>query len=247
MRKSCSLNRLFLPLAIVGLVLICCPKGYTQVNSHSIYWLKYQNQLIFNPQTWWTNELDNRRFINPDLQSQFIAHSRLHFKKRRWDYAAGVSFSWAYTTIPESPVRHATMELRPVMEVSYDLPIKNWVLSQRIRIDHRFIEENKFESVFDESNYIMRIRYRISSRFTLKKSEDGNPMIVGKLADEIMFNHEENIFDQNRISGTAEFVINKHWAFETGYIYIYQQRYAREEFLERHVLRFSLLHRLYLY
>jgi hypothetical protein len=234
-------------ILIVSLLTIYCQQAAAQINSHAVYWIKYQNQLNFSSKVWWTNELDNRRFIKPDLQTQFIFHSRVHYKKDRWEYGGGLTLSWAYATLPESPIRHATMEVRPVMEISYEIPMRKWFLSHRLRVDHRFIEEDKYTSVFDESNYIMRLRYRISSRFPLKTSDEGKVLILGKVANEIMFNHEENIFDQNRIYASAEFTINKHWAFEAGYIYIYQQRYARDEFLERHVLRCSFLHRLYLY
>lgn len=247
MLRSCSLNNYFSLFTLTLLLIINESSLAQNTQSHSVYWIKYQNQLNFSRKLWWTNEFDNRRFFKSNVQHQFIFHSRVHYKRDRWDFGGGLSLSWAYAARPESPMPHATQEIRPVMEVSYEIPFKNWLLAHRLRMDHRFIEEDKFTSVFDETNYIMRLRYRLSTRINLKKSETGEPLIVAKLADEIMFNHEENIFDQNRIYASGEFTINKRWAFEAGYIYIYQQRYARDEFLARHVLRLSLLHRFYFY
>src|SRR5688572_2017013 len=97
-----------------------------QKDSHGVHWIRYQNQLNFTPKIFWNNEFDNRRFINPDAQTQFIFHTRLHYKTGRWDYAGGISLSWAYASKPENPVQHAVMEARPVLEVSYEIPIRNW-------------------------------------------------------------------------------------------------------------------------
>jgi hypothetical protein len=218
-----------------------------QKDSHAVQWIRYQNQLNFTPRIFWNNEIDNRRFINPDVQTQLIFHSRLHYKTGRWDYAGGLTLSWAYASRPENPVQHPVTEVRPVVEASYEIPFKKWFLQHRIRLDHRFIEEDKMETVFDDANYIMRFRYRLQARIPLHIDSKGIPLISLRLADEVMFNHRENIFDQNRIYATGEFVFNKKWSIEAGYIHIYQQRYTTDDFLQRHVLRISVLHKLFLY
>ena len=201
----------------------------------------------FTPKITWNNEIDNRRFLDPDIETQFIFHSRLHYRTGRWDYATGISLSWAYASQAENSVRHAVMEARPVIEASYEIPMRKLFLSQRLRIDNRFIEEDKFNNIFDGSDYIMRLRYRVQTRVPLKRDENGIPLITLRIANEIMVNHRENFFDQNRIYMTSEFIINRHWAFEAGYIYIYQQRFGKDEFFERHVLRLSLTHKLFFY
>jgi hypothetical protein len=228
-------------------LLFLCYGLRAQTNTHGAYWLRYQNQLNFNPKFSWTNEIDNRRFFDPDVQNQLIFHSRVHYRQKRWDYGGGLTLSWVFTQIPESPARHATTEIRPVAEASYELPFKKFFLQQRVRIDNRFIEEDKFESVFDGANYIMRLRYRIQARIPLKKDDAGNIVNTLRLAEEIMLNHKENIFDQNRIYVSSEFALSKKLAVEFGYIYIYQQRFGTDQFLTRHVLRFSVLHRLFFY
>jgi hypothetical protein len=217
------------------------------VDSHAVYWIKYQSQLNFSPVIWWTNEIDNRRFISPGTQNQFITHSRFHFKNGRWEYAAGLTLSWAYATFAEKNIQHPSTEIRPVIEASYEIPFQKWFLQQRLRIDNRFLEEDRFGSVLQDSYYIMRLRYRVQARIPLIKDENNQAKLVGKVAEEIMLNHHRNTFDQNRIYGTVEYSVSKRWAIETGYIYIYQQRLGRDELLSRHVIRFSLLHRIYFY
>ena len=78
----------------------------------------------------------------------------------------------------------------------------------------------------------------------LKTNEENNPVITLRVADEIMFNHTGNTFDQNRIYVSAEFYLTKKLSLEPGYIYIFQQRFGTEEFFERQVARLSLFHRI---
>jgi hypothetical protein len=215
-------------------------------DGHGVYWIRYQNQLLFSENISWSNEIDNRRFIDPDVQTQLIFHSRIHYKVGRWDYAGGLTLSNAFSAEPEKPISHPTTEVRPVIEASYDIPYKKWSLHQRVRIDNRFFEENKYEDIFDGTEYTMRIRYRVQARIPLLNKSSTSKISI-RLAEEIMLNHRENTFDQNRIYLTGDFMINKKLSVEAGYIYIYQQRFGKEIFLERHVLRFSILQKIFLY
>jgi hypothetical protein len=216
-------------------------------DSHAVYWVRFQSQINFSPKTYWNNEVDNRRFIDPDVQTQLIYHSRLHYKTGRWDYAGGLSLSWAYGSSPENSVQHPTLEARPVLEASYEIPYRKWLLAQRFRIDNRFFEEDKLQTIFDATDYILRLRYRLQARIPIDKNADGIPTVSLRIADEVMVNYESNFFDQNRVYVSGEFIINKLWSAECGYIHIYQQRLGTDLFLQRHVLRFSVLHKLSLY
>jgi hypothetical protein len=169
-------------------------------------------------------------------------HSRLHYQKNRWNLAAGLTFSWIYAQIPENGYDHSTSEVRPVIEGSYEFPAGKVLIQQRIRIDNRFLEENEEQSVWENSLYVLRFRYRLQARIPLKVNDEGMTTIMLRISDEIMLNSKENTFDQNRIYASTEFTLNKNFTLETGYIYIYQQRFGRDEFFSRNVLRISLLH-----
>jgi hypothetical protein len=214
------------------------------VHEQSLYWIRYQNMLIFSPKWYWTNEIDNRRFFDPDVEHQLIIHSRLHYKKERWDFASGFTSSWIFAQQPELGYDHSVNELRIVNEAAYELPLGKVFFQNRVRLDHRFFQENPDKSVFEESYYVLRFRYRAQVRIPLKKNETNEPLISLRIADEIMFNHTGNTFDQNRIYVSTEWYLTKKLSVETGYIYIFQQRFGREEFFERHVIRLTLTHRI---
>jgi hypothetical protein len=171
-------------------------------------------------------------------------HSRLHYKLGQWDFGGGLTFSWIFAQKPENGYDHSTAEVRPVVEASYEVPVGKVLLQNRVRIDNRFIEESQDHSVWEESFYVFRIRYRIQARIPLKVNDDGISTIMLRLSEEIMFNNKENTFDQNRMYVSGEFYLNKALTFEVGYIFIYQQRFSTEEFYSRNVIRFSLIHRM---
>lgn len=211
-----------------------------------LYWIRYQNQLVFSPKFYWSNEADNRRFFDPDVQNQFIIHSRAHYKTGRWDVAGGMTTSWAYAQRPENGYQNVTTELRPVVEASHDLPLGKINLMNRLRIDNRFFEASEDQSIWNHSTFVMRFRYRLQARIPVKSTPENAPLITLKIADEIMINDRKNTFDQNRIYASGEFFLNKKLSVETQYIYIYQQRFGREDFFSRHVFRFSVLHKIML-
>ena len=217
------------------------------VHQQSLYWIRYQNMLIFSPKISWTNDFDNRRFFSPDVEHQFIFHSRLHYRQDRWDFGTGITSSWVFAQRPELGYDHSVNELRPVVEASYELPLGKVLIQNRIRFDNRFFQEDPDKSVFEESFYVLRFRYRAQVRFALKKNETNETLIGLRIADEIMFNNTKNTFDQNRIYASADFYLTKKLTAETGYIYIFQQRFGTEQFFERHVVRLSLIHRIALH
>src|SRR5688500_19797864 len=108
------------------------------VTEQSLYWIRYQNQLLFSPKLYWTNEIDNRRFFSPDVQNQLIIHSRLHYKNKRWDFGGGLTLSWISAQKPELGYDHAVGEIRGVVEASYELPMGKIFFQNRIRLDNRF-------------------------------------------------------------------------------------------------------------
>lgn len=216
------------------------------VHHQTLYWLYYSNQLNFSQKLYWINNVDNRRFFNPDVENQFIFHSRLHYRTGKCDFAGGLTLSSIYNQIPENKSSHVATEIRPVVEVSHEQPFGEMQLQNRLRLDNRFLETSTQQSILDTSIYVLRFRYRLQVRMPLVKNKANEVVLQLRLADEIMLNHKENIFDQNRIYATLDYNLNKNFSIDLGYIYIYQQRFSREEFYSRNVVRLGLLHRVVL-
>ncbi len=234
-------------LSIITLIIVTNSIRAQQTVYHqTLYWLYYTNQLYFTPKLYWLNNLDNRRFIHPNQQNQFIFHSHLHYKTGKWDFGAGLTVSSIYVQIPEFGSNHIATELRPTVEVNHDQPVGKFSIQNRIRLDNRFLETSSQQSVLDTSIYVLRFRYRLQVKIPVLKNKDNSTILTLRLADEIMLNHKENLFDQNRIYATFDFTMNKNFSLEAGYIYIYQQRFSKDEFFSRNVIRLGLLHKIFI-
>jgi hypothetical protein len=218
-------------------------QGQHKVYPQALYWIRYQAQFNVSTSLYWLNEADNRRFLNIDVENQMIFHSRLHYKKGAWDFGGGLTLSYIFTQRPELGWTHATTEIRPVAEMSHEFNRRKILFQNRVRIDNRFFEVNETQSIWEESRYVMRLRYRFQVRIPLKMKE-GKAISFLKLAEEIMANHTGNFFDQNRLYASVDFYLTKNFSFEPGYIFIYQQRFNTIEFYARHVFRFSLIHKI---
>ena len=68
------------------------------------------------------------------------------------------------------------------------------------------------------------------------------------MSDELMINVGNNIiynlFDQNRIYLGMEQSFSKTISAELGYLYWFQQRSSGNQFFDRDIIRFTLLHRI---
>ena len=217
------------------------------VHQQSLYWIRYQSQIAFSPSLYLTAEFDNRRFFNPDVQNHFITHWRLHYRKNNWDFASGVTLSWAYAQRPELGYDQAMNEIRGVNEATHEFSWGKLLIQNRARLDHRVFQEVADKNVFEDSYYVLRFRYRPLVKIPLYVNQENISVINLRISDEIMLNHTKNTFDQNRIYVNTDFYLSKKLSLDLGYIYIYQQRLGREEFFERHVVRFTVLHKIQLY
>lgn len=131
------------------------------------------------------------------------------------------------------------------MEASHQFEAGKISVQNRLRIDHRFFQEDPAKNVFEESFYVMRFRYR--AQVAIPLVSDHNKTLIGlRLANEIMLNHTRNAFDQNRIYVTCDYNVMRNLTVEGGYIYIFQQRFGTDAFFERHVIRLTLLHKIWL-
>ena len=133
-------------LACVSHHAFCQQQSFQQ----HLYWIRFQTQWTLSPKMYWNNEVDNRRFFDPDVQNQLIFHSRLHYKTGPWDVAGGLTLSYAFAQFPERGYDHVTTEIRPVAEISHEVSVGAVSLQNRFRIDNRFFQVNEDESIWED-------------------------------------------------------------------------------------------------
>jgi hypothetical protein len=217
--------------------------GQDKVTYQWFYWIRYYNQSRISEKLTLHAEIDNRRYLNPSQQSQFFTHIHLHNRIKPWiDVALGFNFN--LTRLP-SNTSLSVPELRPWQEINlFSNPVKKSQFLFRYRLDERFIRNNNSVELANGYHFNLRHRFRLMVSTTLAKFKNKSTLAL-KLYNEIMLNTGDvpRTFDQNRLSGSLEYQLNRRWSVEIGYINILQPK-SDAEYYDRHVLRTTLYHRI---
>ena len=224
-------------------------KAQKTVTNQNLYWIRYYNQLKINQKWIWHNEIDDRRFFERNKQHHLIIHSRLHYKVlKNADVALGLTYSLQSPQDPNSVSDLVVPEKRFVQEINLNNPLSNrFSLQHRLRIDERLIRNNNELNLLEGYAFNFRFRYKLQGSYRLNREDATNQTIL-KISDELMFNAGKQIiynqFDQNRIYAGLEQGLIENISAEIGYLYWYQQRATGDQFFDRNIIRFTLLHKI---
>jgi Protein of unknown function (DUF2490) len=218
-----------------------------QVTHQSLYWTRYYLQTSLAPKWVLHLEADNRRFWQPARQHHFIGHLHLHRQVApQADVALGLTYSRQSPQLPDGS-GPTVPEWRPFQEVNLSQSLgKRVTLSQRFRLDERFIQRSNATELLPGHDFNLRFRYRLQLAWRLSPAGAVRPLLL-KLADELMVNAGRhivyNVFDQNRVYLGLEVGLTRRLAVELGYLHWYQQRPSGQDFFAREIVRFTLHHK----
>ncbi len=207
------------------------------VDHQSLVWTRYSLKLKFDDHWSASQELEERTYWFPWRQHQFVSRSmgRYQFKN---GFGIGGGFAYFLQALPQDPdVKEYSNqpEIRPEFELSY---VHN--LSDKISINHRHWTELRYFKIEDENYAFGNYRFR----YKLELQYKPNKTITIKVFDEIFINAgnniSNNVFDQNRIGASIQYMPFKNFGFELGYINWYQQRPTGVDFYDRNIVRFTI-------
>jgi len=197
------------------LLFVAFSAAFAQTTNQQAYWIRLYARTKISKNTMLHFEADERRFVRPDRQLQYISHLHLHHSwGRQMEASVGMSYS---------RVNHLN-EWRSFQEFFYRMPLgKNLIWSNRFRTEQRYLQ--RFNDTW-RWRYRFRYRFQIDYRIA--------PQWLLKANDEIMY-HADG-FDQNRIYFAVEHRFSKLIAVEVGYLKLYQAA-AGNAFFDRDILR----------
>ena len=246
--------KIFKPLFFVSFFLAFIT-GFAQrpTVNHSQLWYGYFLTLQFNKKWYAQTELQERHFINPTAQHQFLIRSHLHrsFESSGWESSAGMAIFRHHPNDPEAPVKLGVPEVRPHVEVAYKQRLKKVIVDHRYRAETRFFqntneERTELKKGFDFNSF--RFRYRLQVTLPMWKIDDARALKI-YVGDEILFNAGKkittNTFDQNRIYAGLTMDVSKSFILDVGYLNWFQQS-ATGTYYNRDIVRFSILQKVYL-
>jgi len=236
----------------IGILLIsCCGVilAQKQVEHQQQIWFAYTNTIKFNTTWFLVSEIQDRRFINPSAQYQFLLRSHLHRDLGSgWDVGAGFALFLQRPNDPESTIDLTVPELRPHLEFNLRQKLNAVNIEHRYRAEARVFHNvnSTLTDLDDGYTYgTLRLRYRLQFVFPLIKSNEV-VVVKFKVGDELLVNVGENIvnnfFDHNRFFTGLVFALGPAFNLEAGYINWFQQQKSGVDYYNRDIFAFNLQH-----
>ena len=221
-----------------------------QITNQNLIWYGYFNTLNFSEKFFLTTEFQERHFVLPFAQSQFLIRPHLHRKLNDgWDVALGMCVFWQNTNDPYK-TSITVPELRPHLEFNQKQKLKRINIEHRYKLESRFFHNTNAARTDLEDGYFFgnfRFRYRLQLVIPLIRYNNEGSLKL-KISDELLINAGHSIvlntFDQNRFYAGINSDITKNISFEIGYLNWFQKRVTDADYYNRHILRFTLSHRI---
>jgi hypothetical protein len=163
------------------------------------------------------------------------------------DIRLTVAYAYIHHAPGDNHRNIAQPEHRPWQQVQWFQRGPKARLMQWVRLEERFRRKIlNDDALADGYNFNWRIRYNFALflPITKKRFEPGGLQVL--VNDELFVNFGKNIvfnhFDQNRFFVGLVYQINKHAQLHGGYMNLYQQQAAGNQFRNQHTLRVFYFH-----
>jgi hypothetical protein len=207
--------------------------------SRPAYWVRYSNESNWGKASFQV-EIDNRRFLQPHTQLQFISRLSANFKFHSW-MSAGLGFAYSNATI--RPFGLFVPEFRPHQEVLLTHPVGRLELSHRIRFEQQYTRDSLEQKLLDETMIALRLRYRLQANYDLKAKSREKGHLGFLINTENFLTHQEgNLkYSEFRVYAGVQHQPFAAIAFELGYMYLLEMNRIRPD-IRYNTLRLTLRH-----
>jgi hypothetical protein len=218
-------------LVVLLLFLSLGAKSQKSITDQQLVWYGYFLSLQFNDKWYLQTEVQERHFINPVAQHQFLIRSDIHraLGASGWETSAGLCAFFQNPNEPDAVVDLTVPELRPHIEFAYRQKTKFLTFDHRYRAEARFFHQTNIARTSLEDGFEfghVRLRYRLQATVPVWKLDDKRALKV-KVNDEVLL-----------YTGLSFDALPK-LTFDLGYLNWFQQR-PTGDFYNRNILRFSV-------
>jgi len=240
-------KQFFLILIIIIKTSFLAAQTEKNIDHQGLIWIRYVNQLSLNDKLSIQTELDNRIFINPIEQSQFVFRTQGRYKiNGQVEFGSGFAYFNVATRDPNVEPGFNVPEYRGQQDVTLKQKFGKINLNHRYQIEERFIHNYDKLGLQDGTTFFLRYRYRIQADADVWKTKE--QYLKAIVYDEIMINGGnkivKNTFDQNRVYVALQYGFSASLALELGYLNSFQQRTNGVDYFDRNIIRFSVFHKL---
>jgi hypothetical protein len=216
-RLRLKIRRTILIVPLILLATMLYGQGKTTVENNQL-WLGYMTSTKISERYSIWNDFHYVRegfgILRTGLTRNYSNHS----------ITAGYAFAWLTPGGDNKSLnRH---EHRPWMQVQFNLPVNQKTsFIQRVRYEARFRENVANGEVTDGYIFTNRVRFLVSLKRTIGKTEGKSTIPFVAVSDEVLLNFGENArntFDQNRISLSVG-IQQKNTQYQLGFMNRYVQ------------------------
>ncbi len=239
----------FLFLTILATGFLKAQSADKQITNQQLAWFAFFQTTEFNSKWFLTAEVQERTFIQPTKQHQFLTRAHVHYRLGNgWD--AGLGFTY-FLQSPQDPNSESTLvvpEYRPHLEFNYRQNNGRLTITHRYKAEWRFFTQVENGELAPGTWDYFRFRYRLGAEYRLYANAQGAHALKLKVSDEIMVNAGGiiilNTFDQNRFSAGLNYQITPQLAVEASYINWFQQRVSGYQYYNRNIIRLGITYKI---
>jgi hypothetical protein len=226
-------------LVILSLLAAGQVRGQKEVLHQKQIWYKYLLKVPIGEHWQIRQEFDDRNFVDPARQSQFLSRTHLQRKiSEEWSVALGFAyFNHSLPQEPEIQDFYNVPELRPSFEIS-----NHTHLSPKFELHHRYWTEARFFKQQGEAYEFTTFRFRYKLELGYDLSEKFSFLVFDEIHLNVSNNITYNVFDQNRYGIAAMYSPVKNVGFEIMYINWFQQAVQGDLYYDRDIVRIALHH-----
>ena len=213
------------------------------IGRESQVWIGYANQTWLTPK--WGTWLDvGLRWTGPlDEWNTYLVRPGISYRLSK-GVTATVGYALFGQRVPNPDRVPVRLEHRPWQQVTWVQNAGPVQVTHRYRAEQRFIHRTAGSELAKGYRFNHRLRYQLSGAVSLRDSS--RKALVLTVTNEILMNAGKqityNYFDQNRVHASLGYQLTKTLNVQAGYMYVFSQLAAGNQYLHGHVWRLSLLH-----
>ena len=238
-------------LAGLFFMVLACNVAFSQKQTTHIQqaWFGYVNQTRFADRwgIWFDLHLRTKEDFVNDLSTGIVRGGITYFANDRLRFTAGYAYVNFYPADDHPGVSQP--EHRPWQQVLWQTPGKKSRLANAIRLEQRYRRKIKdSDELADGYNFNYRARYNTMLTLPLSRKAFAPKTLSLSLNNEIHVNFGKqiinNYFDQNRLFAGFAYHVNAHDYLQFGYMNLFQQLPAGNQYRSFHVARIYFYHNL---
>jgi long-subunit fatty acid transport protein len=209
-------------------------------------WFAYFNQTRFTERSGMWVDLQWR--LNEVVDQNSVSISRLgytYFLSDNVRLTAAYGYITHFALNDESP---NIPEHRPWQQIQWFDKKENLSMMQYFRVEERFVRQVSNGELTDEDRFSWRFRYNFFLSFPLKGAPGEPRSPFAFINDEILISAGKkvvnNYFDQNRFAVGLGYQFTAGLNAQLGYLFVFQQLAAANEYVHINGLRLSVIHNL---